>query len=419
MSEPHPTDTSEDALDTSAYSHAGRHDIHAAKPLDLGEQLANDLAGDLVLPEDATRVLGALAALLHEDTPAHLLGLARDLARAERIVARTESRALVLFEEALADGSGLELHPQTLRDAADAVRAARAAVQRAENELATFEREQAEADAAAAREEAAASAAVTHAAADDEGQAVPDWMDDDRKALRDRLITVGLGAGGLAFVLSAFSIVPIYVAIVPLVVAGVYIVRERRRADENADLEDTGAEEARAQLASIDAMTERLYGGRLPATAAAVQVATDRRRQLLGLDRDTAVERLRVAERTWHELAGPEADPADVEELLLRRDPQRHRAAPWVRESAAVRAAEALHERARSAWRTAWEALDREPPSAADADEAVRRLASDAAAEAQRRPVVVVAPPAEVEGAIEVLAPRMSVVVVHHDPALA
>lgn len=387
------------------YSTVGRHELRTGQPLDVAESLAREMGARLVLPEDAERVLASMAALLHPDTPTHLLRLAANLAKAERIVARTEARALVLFEQALSDGTGLELHPQTLRDAADAVRAARAAVARAEAELVTFEREAAataaEAGAAEAASEPATAAPLATSPVQDDG------------SRRSRLGAIVAIALGIALILTGTALVPAYLAAILPLAAVAYVVRELRGGVErvSSDYEAVASE----QLASIEALSTRLYGA-MPATQSAVDAATARRRQLLELDRDTATERLRVAERTWRELAGPDADPEAVEELLLRRDPQRHRAAPWVRESAAVRAAETMHERARSAWRAAWEALDREAPSAADADDAVRHLANDAAAVvSERRPVVIVAPPDEVDDQLTIVAERLAVVVVTYE----
>jgi outer membrane biosynthesis protein TonB len=90
-----------------------------------------------------------------------------------------------------------------------------------------------------------------------------------------------------------------------------------------------------------------------------------------------AEEELRVAERHWHELAGPDADPDDVDEVVRRLDPQHQDALLLASETATVRAANVLLDRATARWIETWTRLGRPVPPLDQAAEVVAGLAPD------------------------------------------
>jgi hypothetical protein len=384
----------------------GRHDVRSPRPLDDAQRLAEELGAEIVLPEDAVRSLDALAAVFADDLGDRLRWLAGDLERAERILARAEARALDTFEELASTATGLAIHPQALRDASDAVRGARAAHERAERDLEALEPE---AD-GTPDEPAVAETLKRHVVNADERATAEELA---HAAARTRAIGVVIAGVGLALLIVATHIIPIFFAI-PLPVLAVFYGSQQFK---SARQQQEGSQEASENLAMVGAMTDQLYGGRLPASAIAIQTAHERRRHLLELERDTALERLRVAERHWIELAGAEADPADIDAILVRRDPQRHRAAPWVQEAAAVRTALSFHSTARDGWRAAWTGIGRDAPSTADVEGVLAALDADvSAAVATQRSLVVVAPPPEADASLDAVATKLAVVVVCHDP---
>jgi hypothetical protein len=382
----------------------GRHVVRSPSPLDDAERLAADLRAEIVLPEDAPRTLQTVAALVGDGTSERLRALCAELERAERILARTEVRALDTFQDLASESMGLTLHPQTLRDAAEALRSARAAHRRAEADLEALEPEVDTDEAPAAARE------VTPR--DDEPSDQPTAGDrrDRRRARRRALIVVFVAiAAGVA--LAVAQVVPFWAPIPLVALALLYAWRTTRAAKSS----DEGSDVASAHLAAVGAMTDQLYSGRLPSSINAIHAAHERRRHLLELERDTALERLRVAQRKWEDLAGTETDPADVEELLERRDPQRHRTAPWVAEAASVRAASSFHEATRDEWLQAWRAVGREAPPTADIDAAINEVEAKARLlVAAQRPIIAVAPPDDV--LVESIAARLPVVVIVHDP---
>jgi hypothetical protein len=403
---------------------AGRHVTPTPVPLDDAELIADELGGELVLPEDAERTLGALAALVDDRAGSRLRGLATELGQAERILARAEARVLATFEASTSvSGTGLAIHPQTLRDAASAVRAARAAHDRAVAELDALDGHgSAGAGGSSAVDEptpngqdAPASAPSDDAVSDSDRDSGAPAAPGERPSLSALHLAV-VGAGiGISLALFGLRMAP--VAPLPAIVAVAWVVIVAVRGRTRPEVDDEGAREASENLAFVNALTDGLYSGRLPASSNAIATAAARRRQLLELDRDSALERLRVAERHWHELAGADADPADVEALLVRRDPQRHRAGPWVRESSPVRTASTFLGEIKQRWDDVWSLLGHTSPNSADAETAIGELEADAAAVvALGRPVVVVAPPPSVDDAIETASQRLSVVVVSHDP---
>lgn len=136
----------------------GLHVLREAEPLKRAGTMAAQLHADLcaTLPQ-AEATLADRSGLPPIDvaTLATLQVLSRRVARAERIAARTRERAVIDVSQRLTTtGSGIAVHPVTVRERAAAFEAARARLVDAERVLAEHAGELAEAEAAAAAEAA-------------------------------------------------------------------------------------------------------------------------------------------------------------------------------------------------------------------------------------------------------------------------
>ncbi len=370
--------------------HEVTEDDPDAAALDLAETLGAELA---VSGEDLAEAVAGRRGQSRPVSPTALRDLrhlATELAKAERIRARTEAKVIESLGDQLAAGTGVTVHPASIREAAKAVLRARAAV--AELDASFAEQD-------ALEPETEVELAPTHA----EPEAEFTW--DARPAQRRALLylTIAVVVAGVAIV----AAVPVYLAaIVPLLGVAMTMGRiQHERSEARADFE------ARSHLAGMGAATDELFGRR-QATAPVVG-----RRRAQEVQLSTATEQLRVTERHWSDLAGPGADPADVDAVLRQRDPQLHRAEVWATQSAAVRTAAAVHRKARARWRVAWAALDRDPPSSGDGETVIDSLASEGDAPTDLRPIVVTGAAATSSGSLrqdlERLARWVPVIVVH------
>lgn len=279
--------------------------VHAdPRPLVRAQEIAEALAGRLCTNrEEADALLGILTMLppLSPDTLAILGAIAERVATAERIVDRTVDRAAEAVGERLAaTGTGVAVHPSAVRDRAAAVLAAREAAAAAEERLRTTE-------ARAQQERAAAVAAL----ASPRPAAAPMHVastEDERPARRRRFFSF-------------------------------------RRNREVA--EDTS--ESTSLLQQMAAATDEAFGQRV------AKVARDDELLLLRVQRDRAMEDVRVAERSWRDLAGD--DPVeDVEAVVRRFDPQHQDALELAQETVGVRAVSTLLDRAMERWQEGWRA---------------------------------------------------------------
>jgi hypothetical protein len=355
---------------TTTYG-TGLHEVHVSDPeaaaLDIAEALGAELVAGPDELDDAVRARESERVAVDPAALRELRTLAADLEKAERIRARTEAKIAGALGEQMTTSTGLAIHPAAIRAAAEAVLAARDVLAAAEAAAAAPEvvEPDPEAEATAARTPRHATRPTVFAF--DSAPVV-------RRIVITMILTV-IVVGGLL----ALGLVPIYVAaIVPLI--GLWSAYRKYHEEED---DAQGTHDAGSHLASVGAATDELFGRRLAAEP------TSRHQALVNIQRDGALEQLRVAERQWRDLAGPGAEPDDVEAVLIRHDPQLHRAEVWASESAAVRTAAAVHRRIRARWRVAWAALDRDPPSSADARATIETLASDGDAPADRRPLVV------------------------------
>lgn len=260
----------------------------------------------------ARRAVPALA----PEAIAPLREAARRLAAARRVVAGTLERAAAEVGERLAaTGSGLAVHPAAVRDRADAVRRAREALGDAQEALRVH---QAEAAAVAAR------AAAREQVAGEELSAAVDSASQPAPPPRRRSLFGWL-----------------------------------RRADDSRG--DDGTGEVSSLLRQVAATTDEAFGARRAAATRDDALA------LRQAQRDRALEDLRVAERTWRDLAGD--DPVEaVDDVVRRFDPQHQDALVLARDTAGVRATERLLADAEARWADAWSQAGHEDPPVHDPD---------------------------------------------------
>lgn len=345
------------------------------------EALAERLGAELA------RTPGEVASIVQRNlarvTPTQIDELARLVTRVEvagRVVERTRQRAAVVVAERLAGAAGAELaiHPSAYRDAAARVRTARDTVAEAnaelvehERELDALRRELPEADGAAL------GTSGDHAPISGDAEAAADVEDevDVRRTgyvtprgrmLRRRsfgAISVALGLGMVAF---AAAGVPLWLALVPTLVVCLvvmWLLRERGARHATVGAAKAGDPgDVHEHLAAVAAAADEAFGARRRS-----ELAQADRTELLVARRDRAAEDLRVAEQAWRDLAGPDADPDDVDDVIRRRDPQHREALVLAAETATVRAASALLERSLERWSAAWSDLGLAVPESVDA----------------------------------------------------
>lgn len=381
---------------------AGLHFLREHDPLKRAGSMAVSLRADLcaTLPQ-AEAVLAERAALPLIDGPAlaTLHSLARRLARAERVAARTRERAEVEVGSRLSGAAGgLAVHPTTIRDRAAAVAAAQAALAAAEQALL------AHAEGIAAAEERAAAAAAR--AAEEAAVAARHREDQKARALRSTLRrrrsqAMGLivAAFGLGLVLLGLG-APLWGALLPPFAASLVALRHLRtdRIDGEADdLDDR--EEATSLLMQISATA----GGLLDGWECR---ELDERQSFLTANRDRAREDLRVAEHSWHDLAGDGVPISELEDVVRRFDPQHEDARLLAGETVGVRSTEVVLHHFRQRWLAFWRELGRDAPSPEAGEQAVEELAATVA-----RAVVLVGPATALATALARAAPAAAVVV--------
>jgi hypothetical protein len=335
----------------------GLHVQFDVDPMTRASELADELHGDLCATEqEAEHVLRQLGGFppLDEEGIALIQRLSGRVAAAQRILERTVDRAARDVGERLAAvGTGVAIHPAAVRDRAAAVFAARERLREADERLVTAEAE-------AEAEEAAAAAAADELAAplSDPSDAAP--LDRARTGRR------GLFGRGRA---------------------------TRARRDE----EDTS--ESTLLLQQMAAATDEAFGARRANEARADLLL------LLEAQRDRAREDVRVAHRSWHDLAG-ESNVEDIEDVVRRFDPQLAEAREVAQEAVGVRAVSTLLERAIARWVEGWRSLGEDPPESVDhewVESMARRMT---------RPVVLVADAAALGERFVDVAPAAPVLVV-------
>jgi hypothetical protein len=336
-----------------------------------------------------------------------LAALAARLERGERLAARTLARATVEVGHRLAGGSGLAVHPTTVRDRAESVAAARDAL--AEAEAALSELMDGVAD-EPLDQPFAPPVDQSLAPPVEGGEPEPDahlaggrlaHPQPSSQTRRSRAIGAVVGGFGLALILLGLGVLELWAALILPLIASLWASRYLGGPTESP-IDDEVSE----NLAKVLASTDEVFGARR-----AGQEAADRL-LLARVTRDRAAEDLRVAEHAWHDLAGADAEIEDLDAVVARFDPQHEDAQALAGETPGVRAVEAVLSRFRDDWARAWSDLGMPVP-----DDGERAAAVAALAERARRAVVLVGP-ATARGHDIARAAPAAVVVELHGPVL-
>ncbi len=379
----------DESTDLDALRLPGLHEVMAKDPSEKALQLVDELGGELVTSDqiEATierRTSGTrspVRELLERRAVARpadrvrtvadidgLGALARGLARADRIVAGTEANMVEAVGQRVS-GGGISVHPDSIRSAASELVEARAEVATIRGQLS--ELNDAAMDSLVERGAEERAAAV-------EKPPEPRSTGTLGRSGKRRITGVILMSVGVAVVLGGllFAVagpVALVVLVLPIV-AIAWAIRAAR-----ADISDLdGKEAASDNLAQISARTDEVFGA-APAEESAgsgIPASVGAQLRLVESQLELAEERVRSATSTWHELAGSDADPGDVDRVLRERDPQYFAAVDLVSQTSQARAAGAHLRRVRARWNVAWGVLGEDPPSPADAEAAVRELAA-------------------------------------------
>lgn len=258
------------------------------------------------------------------------------------------SRAAV--RDRVGTGTGLAVHPDALRSAADELLRERDAVSSLKAEITALEAE-------LGLEDDQALDAIPPPV-----EVLPGWDDAERRSM-----AAAVALTGVALVL---AVVILVVASTPLgfvlpVAGGIRVAMLSRQ--HSAGL--TGYDEAADNLAAVAAMTERAYGGSgRPMTPELAEL--DRRR-------DEAADRLRYAEGRWTGLVGTEVPVESIDDLLRTRDASHHIGRVELDQTPSIKAAAAHVRRLTAQWKLAWYALDRPVPNVASAEIALEALEAE------------------------------------------
>jgi hypothetical protein len=315
--------------------------------------------------------LGALGArpTVDEAALAEIRELADALGRTDRIRTRTEVEFTETLNRRLSASSGMAIHPETIRHAATALTAAESEVNEIHRAIAELgERpnpEQVELEVP---------------------QAVPQMFDDAglehqrRARTRAAAIMIAFVGGAVLAASLGQAIIGIGVFVVGLVVFG--LMMARTFSTDPSD--DPEAREASALLAAATGNAERTHEASTRGRLAEEEWMAKRSQMDAALER--SIEKARSARRHWETLAGPEADPYDIEGVLRLHDPQFAITGAATKTSPTVRTVNAVHRKAMARWKVAWAAVGYDqPPALEDFDEHLTRLAgAEARAEAQR-----------------------------------
>jgi hypothetical protein len=210
----------------------------------------------------------------------------------------------------------------------------------------------------------------------DTPNAIPEMFDDESLELQRRsrvfALSVGTIFAGIALLLLSIGVavvIPVVVFLAGIIVAGAMMARSYR-AEAGPD---QGSREASALLAAATGNAERSTDA-----AAHYRMMEDEwlaRRAQLEANRERSLERVRSARRHWETLAGPEADPYDLDSVLRVHDPQFAITGAATKTSPTVRTVNAVHRMAMARWKVAWAALGYEsPPPLEEFDQHVARL---------------------------------------------
>ena len=334
----------------------GLHVVREADPVRRAVSLADALDAELCERlEQAEALLAERRELAAVDLAAlaTLQTLARRLGRAHRLAARTRERAVTEAGARLTGTVGLAVHPDTVRDRASRLEQARRQLADADAALVDHERN-------TPTEESLAEPP----SADLDG-AVEPTRALSLRARRTQAIGAVVVAFGIALVLMAVG-QPLWVVLLPPLVASLWALRRLQPSTPQADRDDRA--EASSLLSEMGAFTDELFGVRRAVQEHELAGAR------LTSARSRAEEEVRVAERAWRDLAGEGVDPADVEAIVRRFDPQQEDARLLAEASVSVRGADVALRQLHQQWETAWQELGRQAPDPHEADDAVAQL---------------------------------------------
>jgi hypothetical protein len=287
-------------------------------------------AAAAISPEQTAASPDAIAAIRQQ---------ADELRRIGRIRKRTEDRFTETLSERLAAGSGLALHPDTLRTAGQAVVEVEAEIDGITRELRALETA-----ATSAPEEAEP---VTH-----------DEPPTTRKGSRVAAIIVAAVALVAAAGVAAIG-APVIAAVVAIVGLLVALLLGRRGRNRAAEAPVAAAPPPRPRSTPQDEQARMVARARLATSL------------------DRARERQRSVQRHWESLAGPDADAHDIDALLRLRDPQYVVGDDAARVSPTMRTVNAVNDRALDRWRAAWAALGYDDaPTVEQSEQALRVIAA-------------------------------------------
>lgn len=336
----------------------GLHRVTATDPAARAAEVADALGGRLCRTVAELEVVleeAAQASRLDDGTAEELAKLARRWTKLSQVSERTRQRVITAAGQRLAPGA-LAVHPDTVRERARRLDEARAALVDAERALAAHDVDPPD-DGPVAEGTPAPAADVEPAPLG----AVPSPL----RARRNQALGVVLAAFGLALILLALAVVPLWAALLVPFVASLWALRHLRP-PEGGD--GDGAEEAASLLSEVGAYTDERFGARRAAEEREVE------RARLDVARSRAEEEVRLAEKAWADLAGPGVDPADVEAVVRRFDPGLDGAEHLVGEAVGVRATEAAVARLAEQWSARWAALELPAPPIAEGEATVRAL---------------------------------------------
>lgn len=379
----------------------GIHALSDEDPLARASTMAVELSADLCVTTDqADSVLASRSALPRVDAEllATARSLAKRLARAERIAARTRERAALEMGERLASSAGgLAVHPSTIRERAAAVERAQASVADAEQALRDHEADMAAFD---SKVEVEISLAAERADQEDRHRRTEHRRrtDDAARRTRIRTVVILLAAIVVAATLLAAKM-PWWSAALPAVLAVVWALNGlRSRGGGDDDIE--GRLEASTLLSQVGATADELFQSRRAESELGQQAS------LLEARRDRALEELRVAERSWWELAGDDVGIDRLDEVVRRYDPQHEDARILAAETVGVRTTEAVVRQFEERWQALWDKLGRPVPPAVDAEAAADALVGELA-----RAIVLVGDATTRGDALAEVAPAATIVV--------